>query len=139
VVIAATDWEREAGEATKGAGAEAEEEGVGFFSFVVAVVGSAAAGAAAALSSFAASESSISPTEDANKAAVELCCSRNDDEESKRAPAAAEPEAPAEPFLEERPDGDAEFAAEAEVEDEGLPDPSPRSAVPPLASRIREA
>lgn len=143
-MVAATDWEREAEEETKEA--EPEEE-VDFFSFVVVVVfGSAAEETERALSSFAASESSISLTEDTNKAAVELCCSSDDDEEEAKraaAPGAAEgePEAllsSAEPFLEERPDDDAEFA-EVEVEEEGLPDPSPRSAVPPLASRISEA
>ena len=124
--MVATDWERGCWE-----GAEEEEEET-----------SAAAEAAAAAESLSlpsllfSSESSISLTEETKSAAVELWFSRVEAEAKNE-----EWEAPAEPFLEERPEADADPAAEAEAaeEEEGLPEPSPKSAVPPLASRMSEA
>ena len=106
------------------------------------------------LSSFLASESSISLTEEASRAAVELCCSSKEEEEEKgeeeeevrREGPEEDGTVPAEPFREEGPDDGTDAGAEVEaevaevaVEEEGLPEPSPRSAVPPLASRMSEA
>ena len=81
-----------------------------------------------------ASENSTSLTEETRRAAVELCPSR--EREAGDRPGF---EAPAEPFLEERADAAADPAAAAADAEEGLPEPSPRSAVPPLASRMSEA